>query len=276
MKKSVLLITIILSILLITGCNGTVTREIRQDGFNLMQDSLVCKALIPEKEGLKANKKILYMNQTMAYSKDGDIYEMSMGQKYANGENCKKVNTSFKVDAYMDDNIVKGKDNKFYYTISQSNNNNYSEVNINDDSYAKYKILLDNKEVKKVITIDESNGIYYVLLDDGNVYKYIITRDEYNEPYKLKYKTIIYDSNDLDGKIIDFNFDGGTKEKTYLKTKNTIYRMQVTNKNKCTKYADVECKYSLKKDDILTKYYNNKILYYGSDILITTYGRTFN
>ena len=276
MKKSLLIIVLFVSILFLTGCNGTVTRELRKDGFNVMQGNITCNDLVPKKENLKANEEIMYMNENMAISKDGDIYEISLGQKYANNQNCKKVNISFKVDAYLDSSIVKGQDGKIYYTISDSSVNNYKEVNVNDDSYAKYKILFESSDVKKIITVDESAGSYYVLLDDGNVYNYIINRNDYNEPYKLKYKKIVYDSNDFDGKIIDFNYDGSIMEKIYIKTKNTIYRMTAINSKKCNNYADVDCEYEMLKDKVLTKYYNNKILYYGENILVTTYGRIFN
>ena len=39
--------------------------------------------------------------------------------------------------------------------------------------------------------------------------------------------------------------------------------MKKTNEEECTKYADVECKYKMQKDETLTKYYKEepKILY---------------
>ena len=53
--------------------------------------------------------------------------------------------------------------------------------------------------------------------------------------------------------------------------------MKKTNEEECTKYADVECKYKMQKDETLTKYYKEepKILYYGPSILITTYQKEF-
>lgn len=54
--------------------------------------------------------------------------------------------------------------------------------------------------------------------------------------------------------------------------------MQKTNEEECTKYADVACKYTMKKDETLTKYYKTepKILYYGPSILITTYKKNLH
>ncbi|MBQ2639526.1 MAG: hypothetical protein IJF92_02055 [Bacilli bacterium] len=275
MRKNILLVLIFTCVLFLTGCNGTVTRELRESGFNLGTDNLVCTDLIPKKEGEVVSEKIRYINDNLAITDSGKIYELSYDQKFSNNENCRKVNTSFKVSAIMNDDVVRGEDNKFYYLSSDSGTNAYSEITVNDDSYEIYNLVLSSSEVKKVSTVDESKGIYYVLLTDGNVYKYVVDRSNYDSPYTIVSKTIAY-NEDSYGKIIDFNYDSSNKDKTYVKTDDVIYRMQVTNKDKCDKYADVECKYKFMKDEVLTKYYKTKILYYGPTILITTYGRTFN
>lgn len=275
MKKSLLIIVLFISVLFLTGCNGTVTRELREDGFTLGVDNLTCTNLIPKKEGQAVSDKIRYMNETIAISQKGDIYKMSFDKKFSNNENCSKVNIPFKVSGIMNDSVVRGEDNKFYYLDNNTGAKPYSEVTVNDDSYEMYKLLLASADVKKVVTIDESNGIYYVLNTDGNVYRYVVSRANYDSPYSITSKTIQYGEENY-GKIVDFNYDNSTKEKTYVKTEDTVYRMQIVNKKECDKYADVECKYKFMKDETLTKYYKDKILYYGPTILITTYGRSFN
>ena len=69
--------------------------------------------------------------------------------------------------------------------------------------------------------------------------------------------------------------EAGEHPSTFIKTSNAIYRMQATNKEKCSKYADVVCKYKLKKDATLTEY-NDKLLAYNGSLLITDYGRVFS
>ena len=276
MKKSLLIIVLFISILFLTGCNGTVTRELREAGFNLGTDKIVCSDLVPEKEGQATVNKIKYMMDTVAIAENGEVYEMSLGQKYSNNEHCKKIDVPFKVSALMDYSIAKGTDKKYYYLANQAGVKAYSEITVNDDSYRIYDLLLSGDDVLKVSTVDQSNGIYYVLLNDGNIYKYIVARDNYDSPYTIKSKTIIYNSENYGGKIIDFNYDVSNKGNIFVKTADAIYRMQVANKKQCDKYADVECKYKFMKDEILTKYYKTKILYYGPGIIITTYGRTFN
>lgn len=275
MKKSLLLVVLV-SILLLTGCNGTVTRELRGDGFNLGTENIVCSSLIPKKEGQVVGNKIKYMNDNFAYTEDGYIYDISLSQKYSNNENCKKANTSIKVAALMDNNIARGTDGNFYYMTNESNSTPYSKVGVNDDSYEIYKLLLSSDDVKRVITVNSSDGVYYALFNDGNVYKYVINRANYDNPYSIQSKTIKYSSENYGGKIIDFNYDNSVKEKIYVKTENAIYRMKAINKEKCEKYADVSCKYKIMKDEVLTKYYKTKIVYYGPTILVTSYGRTFN
>ena len=274
MKKKLLLL-ILFCVLFLTGCNGSVTRDFRKLGFEVSNDKLVCSTLIPKTEGQLVSEKISYMNELYAVTESGNIYEISVGQKYSNNENCKKADTMLKVSALMDDSIARGIDGKFYYMQSDSGVKAYSEIGINDDSYQLCNILLSSPEVKRVVTVDSNKGIYYALLTDGNVYKYVIKRDNYDDPYRIESRTIEY-SEEQYGKIIDFNYNDSEKDKTYVKTNDTIYRMQAINRDRCERYADVSCNYKFMRDEVMTKYYKTKILYYGPKVLITTYGRIFN
>ena len=277
MKNIKYIISVLLVVFLLTGCNGNITRDIRKDGFVLSNSKISCKDLIPVKEKNPVSKKISYMSNGFAVTTDGEIYEMSLNQKYSNNDNCKVANTNLRVVAMFDNNVFRASDGKYYYTIENTNTAAYSQVSANDNSYAIYNLILSEAKVKKVVTVDQNAGSYYVLLDDGNIYNYIITRSDYNSPYVIVSKDIVYDANNYESKIIDFNYSSSDKSKTYIRTGNEIYRMQATNKKKCEKYVDIKCKYKMKKDEVLTKYYlENKILYYGPSILITTYGRVFN
>lgn len=273
-KVSILATIIIIMTFLLTGCNGDVTRDIRHAGFNLSTTTFTCSDLMPKKESDTNYKKIKYMNSNYAITEEGDIYDITLNQTYSDKTNCKKAKFDKKVVAIMDENIVKADDNKFYYTSTTSSSTPYTEVTVNDNSYEIYNLLLSNSDVVKVITVDQSNGIYYVLSTDGNVYKYVITRTDYNSPYQIASKERVYKISEY-GKIIDFNYKGEKDTSTYIKTENEVYRIQNTNSESCTKYADVDCKYKMKKDETLSKYLNSKILYYGPSILITKYGKLF-
>lgn len=260
--------------LLLTGCDGNVTRDLRHSGFTLSSEEFTCSTLLPANEDTNPTDTILYSNGSYAITDNGKLYELSLSQPYSNDENCKKISFSVKISAYMDDNILKGEDNKFYYAPGTTNTTPLTEVTANDSNYQLYTLLLGGSQVKKVITVDSNAGIYYVLEDDGNVYQYTVTRQDYNAPYVLSEKKAVYEKSKY-GEIVDFNY-AGESPSTYIKTKTKIYRMQATNEEKCTKYADVTCKYKMKLDETITEYYNNKkIIYYGPSIVLTDYGKNF-
>ena len=271
-KKLSLLIGLAMITILLSGCDGTVTRDIRHAGFSVSTDEFTCSNLLADNPN-EAKEKILYSNGSYLITEQGNLYELSLSQPYSNEENCKKISFQTNIIAYMDGTILKGEDNKFYYAPGTTSTTPLTEVTTNDSNYQLYTLLLGPEQVKKVITVDSNNGIYYVLEEDDTVYQYTITRQNYTSPYTIESKTPVYDQKDY-GKIIDFNY-AGESTKTYLKTKDEIYRMQITNEDECKKYADVECNYQLKKDETLTKYYNDKILYFGPTLLITTYGKEF-
>ena len=276
MKKKIgIIIGMSLTAIFLTGCDGTVTRDLRHDGFNLSNNEFECSALMPIGDSTEPNDKIVYMSSTYAITENGKLYDISLSQSYSNEQNCKQISFDQDIIAYMDCSILKGKDNKFYYAPGTTNTTPLTEVTSNDSNYQLYALLLGNENVKKVITIDSNAGIYYVLENDGVVYQYTITRQNYSSPYTLVSKTPVYES-DKYGKIIDFNYAGDSTA-TYVKTETEIYRMKKTNEKKCTQYADVKCKYKMQKDETLTKYYKEepKILYYGPSILITTYKKEF-
>lgn len=274
MKKTIFLLGLITITLLLTGCDGNVTRDLRHSGLTLSTTEFSCTTLLPEKKDIPPTDTIQYSNGSFAITDDGRLYELSLSKPYSNNENCKKINFSIKVMAYMDSSILKGEDNKFYYAPGTTNTTPLTEVTANDSNYQLYTLLLGGSQVKKVVTVDSNAGIYYVLEEDGTVYQYTITRQDYNSPYIISEKKAIYEKSEY-GEIIDFNY-AGESTATYIKTKNKIYRMQITNKEECTKYADITCKYKLKLDEKITEHYNtNKIIYYGPSIVLTDYGKQF-
>lgn len=276
MKKLKTIIVVVILTFILTGCNGNVTRDIRHAGFSLVSNEFICSDLMPKNDKDTSYKKISYMNDKFAITEEGTIYEVSLNQPYSNKENCKMSSFTSKVVATLDDNIIKAEDGKLYYTPANTSSTPYTEVTVNDNSYEIYKLLFEDSTVKKVITADQSAGSYYVLSSDGNIYNYIINRENYNSPYILQDKKVAYYKVDYNGEIIDFSYNSNSKSLVYLKTNNEIYRTLATNANECKKYADVTCKYKLQKDETLTKYYKDKILYYGPTTLITTYGKMFS
>lgn len=275
MKKKILLgTTILLTTLFITGCDGNITRDLRHEGFTISNTNFICSDLTKKDEDGNFFEKIQYLDNNFAYTKDGDFYEISLGQKYSNNENCKKADFSSPVTATFDTSIIRLSNSKLYYTPSQTSATAYTEVTPNDNYYQIYNLLLSDATVTKVITVDSGTGTYYVLKTDGNVYNYTITRTDYNSPYTITDTKIIYSNKDYQGNIIDFNYDKSSQSKIYLLTDGSYYRMMATNQKECSKYADVSCNYKLQEDKVLNEN-KNRLLYFGSSMLITDYLKIF-
>lgn len=255
-----------------TGCTGNTTRGIRHAGFTLSSTEFTCNLLLPSDKS-SVYDKLKYVNSTKAITSDGKIYELSLGQKFSNEQNCMEADFNKRVVAILDSNIIKADDNNFYYLSSENNVEAYTMVTVNDKSYNIYEILFNDSDVIRIVTVDGNAGIYYALKNDGNIYKLIITRSSSQEPYALTSSEIVY-SKGRYGKIVDFNYDINNAT-TFIRTDDAIYRMLKTNEKECSKYADIECKYEMSEDTQLFKY-NNYILGFNGQLLISSYGKVFN
>lgn len=274
MKKFKMIMLFLIIVLGCSGCEGDITRDIRHAGFTLSNSEFTCDMLMPSKKNGNSFEKIQYLGGSYAITDKGKIYELSLGQVYANKQNCKEADTDIKVVAIFDGKVFKGSDNKYYSLVATNNVAPYSLVTVNDNSYNMYNLLLSDPNVLKVQTVNQNTGSYYVLKTDGNVYNYMITRASSQDAYSIVSMTIAYNKNDFGGSIIDF-YEAGNNLTTYVKTAKDIYRMKITNKEECAKYADVSCKYKFSKDDTLSEYYD-RIIAYNGGFLITDYGREFN
>lgn len=255
-----------------TGCTGNTTRGIRHAGFTLSATEFTCNLLLPSDKS-SVYDKLKYVNSTKAITSDGKVYELSLGQKFSNEQNCMEADFNKRVVAILDSNIIKADDNNFYYLSSENNVEAYTMVTVNDKSYNIYEILFSDSEVIRIVTVDGNAGIYYALKSDGNIYKLIITRSSSQEPYSLTSSEIVY-SKGRYGKIVDFNYDINNTT-TFIRTDDAIFRMLKVNEKECSKYADIECKYEMSEDTQLFKY-NNYILGFNGQLLISSYGKVFN
>jgi len=272
MRKIKFVVLIVLVLLLCSACDGNVTRDIRHAGFSV-GDEFVCKNFFPKDKEDTSYEKVKYLTSSHLINTDGKIYELSYGQKYANEENCKVADTNVSVKAIFDDKIIKGLDNKYYYLVAQNNVVSYSEVPQTDNSYRIYDLLLKEEDVIKVVTADSSTGLYYSLRSDGNVYGYTIASADRNSPPVVTSTKVIYSKTDYGSKIIDFNFAGDSLN-TFIRTEEKVFRMKITNSEKCTKYADVKCEFEMVEDEVFVTY-KDRIIAYNGNMLITDYNKTF-
>lgn len=272
MKKIRLLVLAGLILFCCSACNGNITRDIRHAGFS-MGDTLVCDNFFPKDKEDTNYEKIRYFTGSHIINSEGKIYELSLGQKFANDQNCKVSDTNVMVKAIFDDMIIKGTDNKYYYLIGSNDVPNYSLIPETDNSYMIYDLLLKDEGVIKVITANSSTGLYYVLKDDGNIHGYTISKKDYNSLPTVTSVSVVYSKNDYGSKIIDFNYAGNSLN-TFLRTDEKVYRMKITNNEKCSKYADVNCEYKMVEDEVFSTY-KDVIISYNGNTLITNYKQMF-
>jgi hypothetical protein len=259
-------------LILCSGCNGNITRDIRHAGFSV-SSTFECSEFLPSNKNSNYTK-IKYLLSNNIITEDGKIYDLSLSQKYSNNENCRDANAYITVAAIFDDKIVKGVDGIYYYLTAQNNVASYSQVLQTDNSYNIYYLLLKDDDVVKAMTADSSTGLYYVLKTDGNIYGVVISQVDRNSLPVVTSTSIVFDLNDYGGKIIDFNYAGNSLN-TFVRTEDKLFRMRITNSDNCSKYADITCEYALQEDSIFETYKDTIIAYNGST-LITSYGQEFS
>ena len=254
--------------LICTSCKGDVTRALRHEGFSVGGD-FKCSAFFGE----TATEQIRYLNGGTIITESGRIYEISMGQKYSNGENCKVADTTIKVQSIFDNSIVKAEDGNIYTLNPENNTSAYTQLTNADNSFDIYQILLGDGIIKSM-TADSSSGIYYVLKIDGNVYGYTLSKQDRNTPTTVTGTVIVYNSTDYGGPITDFGYYGNSSS-TYVRTADKIFRMKATNYDECSKFADIPCNYSMVESSVLEENAPYIIAYNGSTI-ITNYNKVFS
>ena len=277
MKKIFVLICIMMFTLVLTGCNGTVTRALRQDGFSVKDNTFKCSLLNldrkedDEEDNTSEDVKFLVGNYAIGVS--GNIYQLSYDQLFSNDMNCKKVAT-IPTKAVLDEDYILGEDGKYYY-LSAGNNDTviqFSEMPQEDETYQKLSLFFTG-DVKRAITVNSNINSYYVLKDDGSIYNYVLTQDKDSKQYFIKSDNVQFTSNSYDGKIIDF-FYAGDSTATFFRTPTSIYRNLIGNEEECSKYVDVPCEYEIGIDTTLTENLDKIVLYDGKT-LFTNYGRIF-
>ncbi|MBQ6477485.1 MAG: hypothetical protein IJI43_03530 [Bacilli bacterium] len=273
MKKKLLIILLLL--IICTGCDGNATRTIRKSGFVVSGNKFVCNTLTGVNSMFSDKKqveKIKFLDQDVAISENGNVYELFFNGLFSNKMNCKKAMSGVKITSMIDNEVLRDVDGKYYYLNSNDNTIKFSEVPVEDDKLAIYNSILGDGHVVKAMVANANINSYYVLRDDGNIYNYVVKLNDNTKRYVVNSK-IVHKQSEFDGKIIDFK-DYGESSNTYFRTNKSIYRMINTNANECNKFVDVTCKYKLGQDKSLTKI-ENRIIGYGGNILITDYGKVF-
>jgi len=277
MKKVFILISIFVISLVLTGCNGDITRSLRNDGFSVSDNKFKCSLLnLDGKEDKEENtsENVKFLVGDYAIGESGNIYQLSYDQLFSNDMNCKKV-ANIPTKAVLDESYILGEDGKYYY-LNAGNGDmvvQFSEMPQEDENYQKLSLFFTG-DVKKAVTVNSNINSYYVLKDDGSIYNYVLSRDEATRAFYVKSDNVQFTSNSYDGKIIDF-FYAGDSTATFFRTPTSIYRNLIGNEEECSKYVDVPCEFEIGVDTTLTENLDKIVIYNGRK-LFTSYGRIFS
>ena len=176
---------------------------------------------------------------------DGYLYNINLDLIFSNEQNCMKIS---------DVNVIKSIDN---YYIS----NDKKIYIVKEDGLTEYKVdgkvpnYLIEDEVLKAYSYGNSNEFkYYVLKKDGKIYDIEFTREfHFGNGVGVytfnKIKEEIY--KEFEDELIT-SFTVSNKEINYVVTTNGVYTNKITNPE-CMNYADIDCKYELTENTILTE-----------------------
>lgn len=253
-----------------TACNGNVTRSIRHDGF-AVSNKIKCEMFFHE--GASSYNMIKFFTGSHIIDQNGKIYEVSLSQTYQNGQNCKDSGKNIIVKSIMDNNIVRGADNGYYYLNGSGQTSPYTKISESDNNYAVYNLLLSDPQVVKVVTADSSAGLYYVLKSSGDVFGITISKADRNVPPAITGTTTVFNKVEFGAFIEDFNYAGNSSA-TYVKTSSSLFRMKATNESQCSKFADVPCQYTMSESEEYLNYKDRVVAFNGST-LITDYSQVF-
>lgn len=174
---------------------------------------------------------------------DGKLYNISLGLKYSNEQNCKEIS---------DINITKVVNNYYIsndgkvYTIDENGIKEYH----NNGKFPSYMM---GEEIVMAHSYGTSSEYkYYVLKTDGKIYDVVFDREFHFEDgvgtyrYNVKEEKVYKEFEEE--KIKSFDVVEGNVD--FVITDKNLYINKVTNME-CYQYADVECIYELSLNDVM-------------------------
>ena len=180
---------------------------------------------------------------------DGYMYNINLDMKYSNEQNCIKMS---------DKKIVKVIDN---YYVTDENTLYTPDKNGGKEFDSKGKVpeyLMDESVLMASNYGNNGEYKYYVLKNDGKIYDVTFTREFYFENGEGLYRFDVLSEEvylEYNDEIIK-TFDVEDNKIIYVNTDKGIYTEKVTN-SECNMYADIDCIYSLTKNDILEENMSN-------------------
>ena len=174
---------------------------------------------------------------------NGKLYNISLGLKYSNEQNCKEI-SDVEITKVVNNYYI-GSDSKVY-TIDENGIKEYQNT-------GKIPTYMMGEEILMAHSYGTSSEYkYYVLKTDGKIYDVTFTREFHFEDGVGTYKYNVVEEKVYkefeDEKIKSFDVVDG--EVDFVFTAKGVYINKVTNME-CYQYADVECVYELSKNDVM-------------------------
>ena len=177
-----------------TACNGNVTRSIRHDGF-AVSNKIKCEMFFHE--GASSYNMIKFFTGSHIIDQNGKIYEVSLSQTYQNGQNCKDSGKNIIVKSIMDNNIVRGADNGYYYLNGSGQTSPYTKISESDNNYAVYNktgaVSADNSPKVNVLNhrISSLRSFLEPAFFNSFIFSYFVNHIEYFGQYLVFYLAYI-------------------------------------------------------------------------------------
>lgn len=277
MKKMYLFLIFLFSLLLISGCSPKRKTEKIENRKKLNFSEWAIENLKYENKIKKINCPEITENSFMSGSDSifitgNNIYRYNVNKLFSNDKNCKLIGKIDKTNpiAVSRENAV-DETGTFYNDFWQKQKDENYDGNYQKDTlHYGWKEYMKKFNINKKLISAEDNlyrkshvpSYEIITYTNGELFLYNIEHS-----YDVEYKTYKVNTDSLnDEKIIKLYG-------SIIKTNKAFYTLSsnVINKEKCSKYADIKCdyEYNLKKDEILTKYYN-EILNITNQYFITT------
>jgi len=279
MKKKILVLSLIVLCLLLSGCGKKVEepKEVVDkdaiEGYKKVA-TIDCEAL---------SKDIRYMKNGIIITADNEVYAYDIEQKFSNNTNCIKFEDSVQVAMIENDKVYEMNDGKLQqvdFKIEEMEITRKSaDFMLNKTGIIKdagYTLFMQGP--KK----DGNNTIYGVKGNGNVIYEFEVSPfiDRSGTFARTKYQI----KNEVEGYsvpkdeiILDFIYhkDDENYIKDYIKTNKSFYGKRITNSEECKEYVDVKCEYEWFKDKVVSKIID-KIVYLYDEILITKDGLIYN
>lgn len=227
----------------------------------------------------------LYFTSDFSYfATKNQVYQLNKKQLYSNNQNCSEVeieNLDSEIVEFTTANQIETKEQVYTYTSTAKL---FSHYTYDGDGVKSIFGLHYGESIYKRLSNELSTNIsFYSLYTRLKGYDGIIYSNDQLKLFSIKY------NNSVDGEIEKIIFTDIASnlvqdetiiaiQDNIIKTNKAFYEVKAykTNKEKCEKYADIECEYvyKLTKDEFLTKNYNY-IKYAGKDNVIDIYNNYY-